>query len=137
VVDDYAHHPTEIRATLAAAEAGWHRRIIAVFQPHLYSRTKLLLSEFGAAFEAADELVVTDIYAAREQPMEGVHSGLLVDEVLRRDPSKAVRLISDKTDIVRCLQEHARPGEMVLILGAGDIREVGETLVRGGPADVG
>lgn len=135
VVDDYAHHPTEIRATLAAAQAGWQRRRIAVFQPHLYSRTKLLLTEFGAAFDAADELIVTDIYAAREEPMDGVHAGLLVDEVRRRDPSKPVRLISEKDAIVRHLREHADPGDMVLILGAGDIREVGEVLVREGPPD--
>jgi UDP-N-acetylmuramate--alanine ligase len=137
VVDDYAHHPTEIRATLAAAEAGWRRRKIAVFQPHLYSRTKLLLAEFGAAFDAADELIVTDIYAARELPIEGVHSGLLVDEVRRRDPAKPVTLISEKAEIVRHLRERVRPGDMVLVLGAGDIREVGETLVREAHSDVG
>jgi len=136
VVDDYAHHPTEIRATLAAARAGWDRHIIVVFQPHLYSRTQFLLKEFGAAFDAADELIFTDIYAAREDPVEGVHSGLLVDEVRRRNPAKPVRLISSKEDIVRHLREHARPKQMVLILGAGDIREVGEALVREEPSDV-
>ncbi len=136
VVDDYAHHPTEIRATLAAARTGWDRHMVVVFQPHLYSRTRFLLKEFGAAFDAADELIFTDIYAAREDPVEGVHSGLLVDEVRRRDPSKPVQFISSKEDIVRYLRGRVRPRQMVLILGAGDIREVGEALVGGESSDV-
>ena len=126
VVDDYAHHPREIRATLAAARAGWRRRIIAVFQPHLYSRTQLFAREFAEALSAADLLIVTDIYAAREKPIEGVTAALISDAVERAE----VHYIPDKSEIAGFLLSRVRPGDMVITLGAGDIRAVGEELVQ-------
>ncbi|MBI2842812.1 MAG: UDP-N-acetylmuramate--L-alanine ligase [Armatimonadetes bacterium] len=125
VVDDYAHHPREIRATLAAARSAWNRRIIAVFQPHLYSRTEIFAKEFAESLSSADLVVVTDIYAAREKPIDGVTSKLILDEMRGVDAHH----IPDKPAILDFLLSRVRPGDMVLTLGAGDIRTVGEDLV--------
>ena len=127
VVDDYAHHPSEIRATLTAARAAYDKRIIAVFQPHLYSRTKLFQKEFAEALALADEVVVAPIYAAREQPMEGVCATNIVD-LMRKNGSANVRYVSDKDVLSGELSGTLKSGDMVLVLGAGDIRMVGEQL---------
>jgi len=126
IIDDYAHHPREIEATLAAARQGWSRRIVAVFQPHLYSRTKFFAKEFAESLSAADVVVVTGIYAAREKPIEGVTAELISEKM---DGGKA-HLIPDKSDIVDFLVKEVRPGDMVITLGAGDIRSVAEDLDR-------
>jgi len=128
VVDDYAHHPTEIEATLRTARAGWRGRIIAVFQPHLFSRTKHLMDGFARAFTDADEVIITDIYAAREDPLPGVDARQLAEAVARNEPSKPVRFLPTKPGIVDYLAEHVAPGALVLTIGAGDIHEVGERL---------
>jgi UDP-N-acetylmuramate--alanine ligase len=129
VIDDYAHHPTEIRATLAAASV-LGMPITAVFQPHLYSRTRDLLPEFAASFDQASRVVVTEIYAAREAPLPGVDAGQLAAAIARARPGIEVEYLPDKTAIAPWLATRLAPGELVLTLGAGDIRRVGEELVE-------
>ena len=128
VVDDYAHHPAEIEATIKSARAAYAKRIIAVFQPHLYSRTKLLLDDFARALSLADEVIVTPIYAAREDPIEGVSGESIVNR-MREFGFAAARYAPNADTLSSELAELAKHGDMVLILGAGDIREVGEKLV--------
>jgi UDP-N-acetylmuramate--alanine ligase len=129
VIDDYAHHPSELVATLEAARASLHRPITAVFQPHLFSRTEQLMEEFAASFGAADHVIIADIYPAREAPIPGVTGERLAAAIRAHEPGKSVRHISPKEAIVPLLAAEARPGDAVLILGAGDIRAVGEQLV--------
>lgn len=128
IIDDYAHHPTEIRATLEAARKHYSRRLIAIFQPHLYSRTRDLLDEFGAAFADADVVVIADIYAAREQPPGDISSEDLYRLVREHNPGKLVTYLPSFAAIVDFVKQTAQPGDMVLTIGAGDIRQVGETL---------
>ncbi len=125
IVDDYAHHPREIFATLSAARSGWKRRLIAVFQPHLYSRTKFFATEFAESLALADIVVVTDVYAAREKPIEGISGKMIADMVT----GPVVRYMPDKSEIADALLSEVRPGDMVITLGAGDIRVVGESLL--------
>ncbi|MHB9037344.1 MAG: UDP-N-acetylmuramate--L-alanine ligase [Armatimonadota bacterium] len=128
VVDDYAHHPAEIKATLSGARAAHPaRHIIAVFQPHLYSRTKAFVSEFAEALSIADEVVVSSIYAAREQPIEGVSAESIVDK-MRANGFSDVRYAPDKDDIALELAGRVKSGDLVIVLGAGDIRTVSERL---------
>jgi UDP-N-acetylmuramate--alanine ligase len=126
VVDDYAHHPTEIEATLAAAARGWpDRRVVAVFQPHLYTRTRDLQDEFARAFYDADVLVLTDIYPAREQPIEGVTGEMLAD-LARRYGHRDVHYVADKAELPVHLQGLTRAGDMVVTMGAGDVWRSGQ-----------
>ena len=126
VVDDYAHHPTEVEATLQAAARGWgDRRIVAVFQPHLYSRTRDLAEEFARAFYDADVLVVTDVFPAREQPIEGV-SGQMIADLARQFGHRDVHYVSQKGALPAHLQGITRAGDLVLTMGAGDIWRFGE-----------
>ncbi|MGC8863904.1 MAG: glutamate ligase domain-containing protein, partial [Armatimonadota bacterium] len=127
VVDDYAHHPAEIEATIRTARLAYGKRIIAVFQPHLYSRTKFLLDGFARALSLADEVIVTPIYAAREEPMQGVSGSSIVDR-MHELGGAAARYDADTDTLADRLTELTRPGDMVLILGAGDIRAVAERL---------
>lgn len=128
VVDDYAHHPTEIKATLAAAgDMGTHR-VVCLFQPHRYSRTQLLLEQFGTAFSNADILVVTDIYGADEDPVPGVTGRLIVDKIKEKTGKSAV-YIPHKEDILPFLQKEARPHDLILTMGAGDIYRIGEAYI--------
>jgi UDP-N-acetylmuramate--alanine ligase len=126
VVDDYAHHPTELRATLAAAREGHAGRLVAVFQPHLYSRTRALWRELGAALGAADVAVVTDVYAAREAPDPGVSGRLVADAVPA--PARAV-FAPTLADARAALLAEVAPGDLVLTLGAGDITDLGQELL--------
>jgi UDP-N-acetylmuramate--alanine ligase len=129
VVDDYAHHPSELAATLAAARQAYPgRRLVAVFQPHLYSRTAAHGAAMGEALAAADLVVVTEVYAAREQPIAGV-SGRQVMEAARRAGADA-RFEPSRPDVGRRVYEALEPGDVVLTLGAGDITRVGPELVR-------
>ncbi len=128
VMDDYAHHPSEIMATLDGIKKGWGRRIIAVFQPHLYSRTRRLADEFGSSFRQSDLLVVTDVYGAREEPDPEV-TGLLVAEAARRRGHRAVVYHPDRSTLAGPLFELSRPGDIILTMGAGDIWKVGEELL--------
>ncbi len=126
VVDDYAHHPTELRATLSAARDGAWSRVIAVFQPHLYSRTEFLQAEFAEALLEADVAVVTEVYGAREEPLPGVSGKLIVDGILRLQKSKPVVYLPRLGSIVDYLDQATMPGDLVLTLGAGDVHRVGE-----------
>ncbi|HXJ80995.1 MAG TPA: UDP-N-acetylmuramate--L-alanine ligase [Candidatus Methylomirabilis sp.] len=131
VVDDYGHHPAEIRATLAAAKAGFDRRVITVFQPHRYSRTHHLRREFLTAFYQSDVLIVMDIYPAGEAPIPGVNARDLADGIAAHGHREVVYMDGDRAGIVRYLAESTRPGDLVLTLGAGDVGQLGtEFLAR-------
>src|SRR6201996_3265839 len=123
VLDSYAHHPTELAADLRAARGitGGRGRVIAVFQPHLYSRTRIFAAEFGAALGLADEVVVLDVYAAREDPEPGVTGKLVADAV----PGGAARYVAELGDIPKVIAALAAPGDLVLTMGAGDITRMG------------
>lgn len=126
IVDDYAHHPTEIKATLKAAKTGWKdRRIVCVFQPHRYTRTLYLHHEFGKAFDLADIIILTDIYTAGEAPIPGITGETIVAEI---DKSKEVHFIPRKEKICDYLLEIVKPGDIVITAGAGDIYTVGKEL---------
>lgn len=126
VVDDYAHHPTEVKATLKAARDGWpDRRIISVFQPHLYSRTRDLYEEFGLSFFDADVLVATDIYPSRETPIEGVN-GELISNTAKSYGHRNVHYVADKKELPLKLKEIAEEGDIIITMGAGDIYKYGE-----------
>ena len=127
-VDDYGHHPTEITATLRAAHAVKKNRLITIFQPHRYTRTKFLMDEFAASLAESDYLIVTDIYAASETPIEGVTSQVLYEKILRSGKKDVCYLRKD--NIPDHVLRIARPGDMVLTLGAGDIYRVGEQCVE-------
>ncbi len=128
VIDDYAHHPTEIRATLQGAKAGWRRRVVCVFQPHLYSRTRDFYQDFGRAFFNADVLIVTDVYPAREEPIPGVTGELIVDAA-RQFGHKAVQYLRDKKEVPNFLMKIKKQGDIILTMGAGDIWKYGEEFV--------
>ena len=128
VVDDYAHHPTEIKATLAGVKAGWRRRVICVFQPHLYSRTRDFYDEFGRSFFNADVLVVTDVYPAREEPIQGV-SGELIVNAAKEFGHKRVEYVADKTRVPEFLMQTKQPGDIIITMGAGDIWRFGEEFI--------
>lgn len=129
VVDDYAHHPTETSATLKAIRAGWDRRLVAVFQPHLYSRTKDFYQEFGRSFLNSDVFVCTDVYPAREEPIPGV-TGELIAEATRKFGHKNVHYIADKKNIPAFLNEIKKEGDIIITMGAGDIWKYGEQFVE-------
>ncbi len=129
VVSDYGHHPTEIRATLAAAREGFGRRLVVLFQPHRYTRTRDLFPEFLEAFDCADELIVTEIYPAGEDPIEGV-CGEVLYQALKRRGHLAVSFVPDWRDLVEAVRPTLRPGDLVVVLGAGPIYATGEALVQ-------
>jgi UDP-N-acetylmuramate--alanine ligase len=121
VYDDYGHHPAEVAATIGAARERADGRVLVLFQPHLYSRTRHLAREFGAALSAADAVCVTDVYPAREQPVEGVSGKLIVDAIAERRPGMTVGWTPAVADGARLLARSARPGDVVLTVGAGDV----------------
>jgi UDP-N-acetylmuramate--alanine ligase len=125
-VDDYAHHPTEVRATLDAATVDGHRRIIVVFQPHRYTRTEAMWRGLGESLAAADLVVLMDVYGAGEPPIPGVTGKLLVDALTEAAPGKRVVYLPRRSDVVTFLVSEVRQGDLVLTLGAGDITMVGE-----------
>lgn len=130
VVDDYAHHPTEVRATLAAARHGAFERIWVVFQPHRYSRTAALGREFGASFADADRLVLMDVYSAGEAPIPGVSGKTLVDAVLATAPRSRVAYFPHRADVAEYVASRVGPGDLVMTMGAGDVTSMGGELVR-------
>ena len=129
-VDDYAHLPTEVRATIAAASSGSWRRLVAVFQPHRYSRTEALWSDFGNAFEGADRIYVTDVYPAGEAPRPGVSGQLIVDAVERAFPGTDIHYIQRREELVVALADDLVAGDLCLTMGAGDLTSVPDE-VRG------
>jgi len=129
VVDDYAHHPTEIRATLAAARTAFPgRRIVAAFQPHLFSRTRDFAREFGEALAAADAVYIADIYPAREQPIPGVTAEVIVAST--REAGGSVAWQGERASLSNELARAVRGGDVVLTIGAGDITKTGPELLR-------
>ncbi len=129
VIDDYAHHPTEIRATIDAARSGWPgRRLIAVFQPHTYTRTRDFVHEFASACTQADVVVLTDVYAAREQPLPGI-SGHLIADAANALGHTHVTYIPGVADIAPAISGMLRAGDVVVTMGAGDIHKVATALV--------
>ena len=128
LADDYAHHPTEIKATLKAARDGYKKRIIAIFQPHLYSRTKDFYKEFGKSFFDSDLLIVTDIYPAREEPIPGITGELIVSKA-KEFGHKEVFYIPRKEEIIPFLSKILKENDLVITMGAGDIYKIGENLI--------
>ncbi len=129
VVDDYAHHPTETSATLAGIRSGWDRRLIAVFQPHLYSRTRDFYQEFGRSFLNSDIFLCTDVYPAREIPIEGV-TGELIADIAKKFGHKNVIYVPDKNDVPKVLSEIKEDNDIIVTMGAGDIWRYGEKFVE-------
>jgi UDP-N-acetylmuramate--alanine ligase len=130
-VDDYAHLPTEIRATLAAARNGGWRRVVAVFQPHRYSRTAELWEEFGASFADADVTVITDIYGAGEDPVPGVSAQMVADAVEAAAPGMPVYHVPGRADLRAFLRALLEPGDLCCTLGAGDLTSLPDELMAG------
>lgn len=128
IVDDYAHHPTEIKATLKAARDGYKKRIITIFQPHLYSRTKDFYKEFGKSFFDSDLLIVTDIYPAREEPIPNITGELIVSKA-KEFGHKEVFYIPRKEEIIPFLSRILKENDLVITIGAGDIYKIGENLI--------
>jgi UDP-N-acetylmuramate--alanine ligase len=126
VMDDYGHHPTEIRATLAACRL-FGRRLVVVYQPHRYSRTKALFAETGSCFQEADLLFLMDIYPAGEEPASGVNSEKLAELIGIHQP---VQYVSGRGRLVELLQAETRPGDLLLTLGAGDVWKIGEEFLE-------
>jgi UDP-N-acetylmuramate--alanine ligase len=130
VVDDYAHNPTKVRAALEAAREQRPGRIVAVFQPHLYSRTRFFARQLGEALAVADVVVVTDVYGAREDPEPGVSGKLVVDAVLATEPRRRVAYLPKRGDVPDYVSNVARSGDLVLTIGAGDVTMLGTEIVR-------
>jgi len=129
VVDDYGHHPAEVIATLAGARRAFGRRLVVVFQPHRYTRTRDLLSEFATSFNDADALVVLGIYAASEEPIPGI-SGETLAQAVRSHGHRDVTHVERRADVAAALLPRLREGDLVLTLGAGDVTQVGPELLQ-------
>src|SRR5207244_11830863 len=125
VVDDYAHHPSEIRATLATARGTGRKRILTIFQPHRYTRTQALRDEFGRAFEDTDVLVVADIYPASEAPIPGVSGQTIMDAIAEKTAQEGVSFQPVRQRIAFDIGRIMEPGDLILSLGAGNIHEQG------------
>jgi UDP-N-acetylmuramate--alanine ligase len=129
VLDDYGHHPTEIRATLNAARSCWpDRRLVVIFQPHRFSRTKALFEEFTTAFYQADSLWLLPIYAASEDPIEGIDSAGLM-EGIKEKGHRDVRLLSNPAEALPILRNFVKSGEVLITLGAGDVWKIGQDFI--------
>lgn len=135
IVDDYAHHPTEIRATLAAAKQVGRKRLVTVFQPHRYTRVKYLWDEMAASFTDSDYIILTDIYAASEQPIDGITAERLKGHIAQKVSVPVVYL--PKGEVVRYVLDMARPGDLIMMMGAGDITYLADEMARsiGGAQD--
>lgn len=135
VIDDYAHHPSEIRATIDAARSRYAgRRLVVLFQPHLYSRTRDLMDEFAAELSRADVILLNDIYPAREAPIPGVRVPELVRRIAVLAPEKSVLFVPTHDDALDGLRWVARAGDVVFVMGAGDVRQIGERYLACGPS---
>ena len=130
VVDDYGHHPTEIKATLAAATELSFDRVVVVFQPHRYSRLRALLDQFVDAFANADEIVLIDVFSAGEMPIPGVTSKLLADAIEKAHPGKPVRYVPNRSEVSQVLKDTCRPGDLLITMGAGDVTNVGPEFIE-------
>ncbi len=129
VLDDYAHHPTETSATLAGIRAAWDRRLVVVFQPHLFSRTKDFYQDFGRSFLNSDVFICTDIYPAREKPIEGI-TGEMIANITKKYGHKNVHYVPEKQDVPKKLMELKKKDDIIITMGAGDIWKYGEKFVE-------
>ena len=127
MIDDYAHHPQEIEATLRAAKMYPHRKLWVIFQPHTYSRTKALLDDFAKALSLSDEIILTDIYAAREKNEVGISSEDLAEKI--RLNGKNVNYIPAFSDIESFVLKNVQKGDLLITMGAGDVVNIGENLI--------
>jgi UDP-N-acetylmuramate--alanine ligase len=132
VIDDYAHHPTEIRATLAAAANIPHMDLWCLFQPHTYTRTMALFDDFTEAFDGADKIIMAEIYAAREKNIHKISSKELVNEIKKKYPGKEVYYFSRFEDIANFVADNSSSGDLVITMGAGDIYKVAEMILEKG-----
>ncbi len=123
--DDYAHHPSEVRAAISAAKSGWNKRVVVVFQPHLFSRTLDFSKDFAFALDMADKVILTPIYPAREKPIPGVSSSLISDQM-----EKECTVVEHKELIEQEIIKEARPGDLIITMGAGDIWLFGEMALK-------
>lgn len=130
IVDDYAHHPTEIKATLSACQNVPHNKLWCIFQPHTYTRTLALFDEFAESFEKTDQLIMAEIYAAREKNINKISATQLVEKIKDNHPEKDVKFMEDFKDIANYVRENASKGDLVLTMGAGDIYKVGELILE-------
>ena len=130
IIDDYAHHPTEIKATLAAVRNMKHNKLWCLFQPHTYTRTMALLDDFATSFADADKVVLAEIYAAREKNIYKISSKSLVNKIKEADPTKDVYFFEDFEEIANFVYNNAEAGDLVLTMGAGDIYKVGEMILE-------
>ena len=130
IVDDYGHHPTEIKATLAAAKSLDFKHVCVVFQPHRYSRLQALRDDFADAFADADKLLVIDVFPAGEMPIPGVTGKMLADAVEARHPGKQVAYVSDHADLMRAIADQTEPGDLLITMGAGDVTTVGPEYIE-------
>ena len=133
VIDDYAHHPTEIKATLKAAKNVQHNKMWLIFQPHTYTRTKALFNEFVDSFNDTDVLILTDIYAAREKDVYNISSYKLMNAIRKKYPDRKVFYVKDFEDIVNYIRKFAGKDDIVMTMGAGDVYKVGEMLLAADP----
>lgn len=129
LVDDYGHHPVEIRATLAAARSGWNRRVVVIFQPHRYSRTHALFNEFITAFNQADKVYILDVYAAGESPIEGAEGEDLARAIAEHG-HREVCYCSSTAQVLEQVESDLRPDDMLLTLGAGSVWQIGDELLE-------
>ena len=129
VIDDYAHHPTEIKAVLAASRPGPWNRVVALFQPHRYSRTQAFFEEFGRSFSGADRIVITEVYGAGEAALPGVTGKLVSDSIAGNLPGRSIAYLPHRNEVLDYLAVTLRPGDMVLTLGAGDVSAYGDELL--------
>jgi UDP-N-acetylmuramate--alanine ligase len=130
VVDDYAHHPTEVKATLRAAQDAGYSRVWVVFQPHRYTRTAALSAEFGDAFGDADRVVLMDVYSAGEAPVPGVSGKSVLDSMLTRHPRTRAAYFPHRPDVAGYVAERARGGDLVMTMGAGDVTTMAPEILR-------
>jgi UDP-N-acetylmuramate--alanine ligase len=130
IIDDYAHHPTEVKATIEAAKSSYNNRIIVIFQPHRYSRTKQLYKEFGEALINADQVIVTPIYSAGEKKINGVSAEKIVSSAREIAPDKPVLYLQDTNTIMNHLKKIICQGDMIITMGAGDIWKIGDELLQ-------
>ncbi len=130
IVDDYAHHPAEIKATLEAAKNYPHKKTWCVFQPHTFSRTKALLHDFSRSFKDADHVIITDIYAAREIDTGEINSATLANMVKEANPDGDIQYMKDFEEISKHIYDHMEPGDLVITMGAGDVYKVGEMILQ-------
>jgi UDP-N-acetylmuramate--alanine ligase len=126
VVDDYGHHPTEIRATLAAARDCGYKHLHVIFQPHRYTRTRDLMEEFATAFDQADSVEVLDIYAASEEPIPGIDTEALIAKIRRPQ----VRYAGTVADAIAAVAKHAQDGDLIMTLGAGSVSQLGPQVLE-------